>query len=87
MLWFVVIRNRRQQCCWCYITEHWPYKCSNRGGEKDKVESVLERREVQNSSPEKLCERALRRREYRRRQGITEKLTTQRRHEKLTKES
>ena len=50
MLCFVVIRNRRQQCCWCNITEHWPYKYSKRGGEKDKVESVLERREVQNTA-------------------------------------
>ena len=44
-------------------------------------------RSAEDSSPEKYCERALRRREYRRRRGITEKLTTQRRHEKLTKES
>ena len=53
MLWFVAIRNRRQQCCWCNITKHWPYKGSKRGGgggEKDKAESVLERREVQNTA-------------------------------------
>ena len=50
MLWFVVIRNRRQQCCWCNITEHWSYKCSKKGEKKDKVESVLGRREVQNTA-------------------------------------
>ena len=43
---FVSVRNRRQQCCWCGSTEHWPSKCIKRCVETDRVESVLGRTEA-----------------------------------------
>ena len=49
MLWFVVIRNQDNSVAGAILVEHWPCKCSKRGGE-DKVESVLGRREVQNTA-------------------------------------
>ena len=57
-----------------------------RGRQGQSRKCVGKTRSADHSSPEKLCERALRRREYRRRRGITEKLTRQRRHERTTEE-
>ena len=56
------------------------------GGEGQSRKCVGKTRSADHSSPEKLCERALRRREGRTRRGITEKLTRQRRHERTTEE-
>ena len=46
----VKCEEREISRCWCSITEYWPHKCSKRGEEKDKVESVLGRREVQHTA-------------------------------------
>ena len=58
-----------------------------RGREGQSRKCVGKTRSADHSLLEKLCERALRRREYRRRRGITVKLTRQRRHERTTEET